>query len=535
MNSEVPPIPESNNSKLESTKPADKPLEELKVESTSDFDDAWLEDDTDNIVDLTIEPENEPIESESELTSSTIIEPDLSDRNEATEFTATDISSEQDTQLLEQPLENTSEQDTEDTKPLEKTSVVEDSEIAKQPSESLDEPELFVDSWLDELKSDPPSATPTQDIPLTTQHKEVNELEERKAVLQSEIEALKAQKEQMLLQQVREVRENMAQIVEEGTKELKERKAKLQIEIEKLERRKDRTNQEMRANFAGSSQELAVKVQGFKEYLVGSLQDLARAAEKLDLAKNEATPARTSTRERSRDNRIATGSSSRENRDRSRSDRRERLSRDTRDTRDTRGSRSSNRNSISSASQDRFSEPTFADQSRRIRQLIDKYLNSPNYYGSPWQLRRTFEQIHAKKVQDWFFVQGGRGAVNTMGSRLQNILVASAAISILHSLYGDRCRVLVLTDTPENLGEWRRGLQDCLGISRANFGSNRGVTLFDSPEVAVQRAERLIEDKLLPVIIIDETDELLNLSVLKFPLWLAFASSNKQSASNYLY
>ncbi|MGL4881865.1 MAG: DUF3086 domain-containing protein, partial [Waterburya sp.] len=175
------------------------------------------------------------------------------------------------------------------------------------------------------------------------------------------------------------------------------------------------------------------------------------------------------------------------------------------------------------------------DQSRRIRQLLDKYRNSPDYYGSPWQLRRTFEPIHAKRVQDWFFMQGGRGAIDSTGSRLQNILVASAVISILYNLYSDRCRVLVLTDTPENLGEWRRGLQDCLGISRNNFGTNRGVVLFDSPEILVQRAERLLQEKLLPIIIVDETEELLNLSVLKFPLWLAFASTTKPTASNYLY
>ena len=530
MNSEVPPISD-DNSKFESTQPAEKPLEELKVESTSDFDDAWSEDDVDeviDVVDVTIESENESPQSDRSSTNSTIIEPDIAESDEATELITTEIASEQETELIEQPLRNTPEQNIEDPKSSAFTDDLEDIEQAS--NESSDEPELFVDSWLDELKSDPPPATPSQNTSLAGQDEEVNELEKQKAVLQNEIEALKVQKEQMLLQQVKEVRENMAQIVEEGTKELKERKARLQIEIEKLERRKDRINQEMRASFAGSSQELAVKVQGFKEYLVGSLQDLARAAEKLDLAKNEANSTRSSARVRSRDEGMPMGNP---NRDRSRGV--SRRDRQTRDTRDNRGSRSSNRNSIASASQGQFSEPTFADQSRRIRQLIDKYLNNPNYYGSPWQLRRTFEQIHAKKVQDWFFVQGGRGAVDSMGSRLQNILVASAAISILHSLYGDRCRVLVLTDTPENLGEWRRGLQDCLGISRANFGSNRGVTLFDSPEVAVQRAERLIEDKLLPVIIIDETDELLNLSVLKFPLWLAFASSNKQSASNYLY
>ena len=342
----------------------------------------------------------------------------------------------------------------------------------------------------------------------------------------------------MLLQQTREIQQSMAQIVELGTQELKERKTALQIEIEKLERRRDRINQEMRSNFAGSSQELAVKVQGFKEYLVGSLQDLARAADKLDLVKREVSTSSSPRRSFSRDGESELDTARVRNRsDRAGRDPRSMGGRDGRSMRDSRrDSRSSRgRNPAPSASQSQFSEPTFADQSKRIRQLIDKYRNNPDYYGSPWQLRRTFEAIHAKKVQDWFFVQGGRGAVDSMGSRLQNILVASAAISILHNLYGDRCRVLVLTDTPENLGEWRRGLQDCLGISRSNFGSNRGVTLFDSPEVVVQRAERLIEEKLLPVIIIDETDELLNLSVLKFPIWLAFASSNKQASSNYLY
>ena len=114
-------------------------------------------------------------------------------------------------------------------------------------------------------------------------------------------------------------------------------------------------------------------------------------------------------------------------------------------------------------------------------------------------------------------------------------MVASATISILHDLYRDRTQVLILTDTPENLGEWRKGLEDCLGISRRDFGANRGVVMFDSPEILVQRAERLLADKLLPVIIIDETEEQLNLSVLKFPIWLAFASSNKSRSANYLY
>ena len=510
MNSEVPPISESDNSTPKpnesANQPPDRQLEELEVESTSEtVTDMWLEDDIVD-VELSVQSEAELEASQSRLRRLTA-EPALTvGESESTDSTATELDS---PEVLEEkeftPVETSTE---ENTAELEETTVEESTES-----------ELFVDSWLDEAKSD---LTPTEDTdevtPEIAQDDELSQLEKQKATLQSEIAALKSQKEQMLLAQVREVQENMGRMVEEGTRELKERKTALQIEIEKLERRKERINQEMRANFAGSSQELAVKVQGFKDYLVGSLQDLARAAEKLELAKTQPAPApRMRERVRSRDE---SDSIRRNEPERGRRTRRER-------DRDS--------GVASQAPQAQFSEPTFADRSKRIRQLIDKYRNNPDYYGAPWQLRRTFEPIHAKKVQEWFFTQGGRGAVDSMGSRLQNILVASAAISILHNLYGDRCRVLVLTDTPENLGEWRRGLQDCLGISRSNFGSNRGVTLFDAPEVVVQRAERLLEDKLLPMIVIDETEELLNLSVLKFPLWLAFASTTKSTASNYLY
>ena len=510
MNSEVPPIPESDDSKLDSvelveqSESKESELDELEVESTSEtISDVWSNED---IIDVVVNAQPEP-EPEPEPTSTIEKLPEVP---EVGDFSGLGVA-----------LENTTRQP--ESKP--------ESESKPEPEP---EPELFVDSWLDEPEIDSPTEETAQDNTVANIKDEIGELEQQKAALQGEIVTLKAQKQQLLSTQISEFQASLGQMIEEGTKELKERKTALQIEIEKLERRKERINQEMRANFAGSSQELAVKVQGFKNYLVGSLQDLARAADKLELAPPTQNRSRRSTEENGDDWDVAR---TRNRRDRtSRSDRDPRSSRDNRGSRDSRGSRDRDRNrNAPAAPQGQFSEPTFADQSRRIRQLIDKYRNNPDYYGSPWQLRRTFEPIHAKKVQDWFFVQGGRGAVDTMGSRLQNILIASAVVSILHSLHGDRCRVLVLTDTPENLGEWRRGLQDCLGISRSNFGSNRGVTLFDAPEVVVQRAERLIADKLLPIIIIDETEELLNLSVLKFPLWLAFASTAKPASSNYLY
>ena len=490
MNSEIPPIPESDNVNLEPVEPAN----EEQTAKLEDSNDVWTDsqdldrNDTD-IVDVNFE---------SQSTESSTIEDEFL------------------TPVSDLELETSPNKDSD-------TSDSAENQLESKLEASKNEPELFADSWLDESEANNSLADALNLEPQATSltnDSEIEILEERKNKLKSEIETLQAQKEQMLLEQIAKAQANIAVIVEEGTKELIERKTALQIEIEKLERRKERINQEMRRNFAGSSQELAVRVQGFKDYLVGSLQDLATAADKLELGSKAAPPARSRERNRVDPKREERGRVSRRDRERDRdrgqSDRR-------------------SRNNPPESAATQFSEPTFAEQGRRIRQLLDKYRNSPDYYGTPWQLRRTFEATHAKRVQDWFFTQGGRGAVDSMGSRLQNILVASAAISVLHNLYGDRCRVLVLTDTPENLGEWRRGLQDCLGLPRSSFGANRGVVLFDSPEVLIQGAERLIKDKLLPVIIVDETEELLNLSVLKFPLWLAFASTNKPTSSNYLY
>lgn len=478
MNSETPAIPESENSEsnlFEPDKSGDTPQSAEVTEVASEtFDDMWLEDEISEV-----SPEFQPSED-----------------------------------LVSQPLEVE----------LSSSTVVENLSEAQDSQESeTAEPELFVDTWLDQSEAE------KQDNSLSIEPNdpEIEPLEQQKAKLKQEIAELKAYKEQILLEQVKAARDNMGRMIEEGTQELRERKTALRVEIDKLERRKARINQEMRSNFAGSSKELAIRVQGFKEYLVGSLQDLATAADKLELAKTEERSSRTRERVRNQENSDYLPRSRERGQDREVNRSRERNRRSNEPTRARRETERS--------TQGQFAESTFADQSRRIRQLLDQYCNRPDYYGAPWQLRRTFDQNQARKVQEWFFNQGGRGAIDSMGSRLQNILVASATISILHDLYRDRTQVLVLTDTPENLGEWRKGLEDCLGISRRDFGTNRGIVLFDSPEVMVQRAERLIADKLLPIIIIDETEELLNLSVLKFPIWLAFDSQNKATSTNYLY
>lgn len=328
---------------------------------------------------------------------------------------------------------------------------------------------------------DPPkgenSTSPSDDNPEALAQR-IQELRQEEMALQRQVASLEASRDR-LQEQILEAQAAMGRLVQEGLSELEQRKQALQITVEQLERRQERVRAEMRKSFAGTSQDIAIRIQSFKDYLVGSLQDLALAAERLELpqpppqsvakpeAKAEAKPEPTTA--------------------------------------------------------PRFAEQSFQEQTRKIRNLIDQYRSQPDYYGPPWQLRRTFEPVHAERVSNWFFNQGGRGAVRTMGSRLQNVLIASAVISIMHSIYGNRLRTLVLAQTPERLGEWRRGLQDCLGISRGDFGPDRGLTLFEAPEPLALKADRLVKDNLMPLIIIDETEDQISLAMLQFPLWLAFA------------
>jgi chaperonin cofactor prefoldin len=335
--------------------------------------------------------------------------------------------------------------------------------------------------------------------------KRVADLQQQEKKLRQEIAALQSSYNAMLQKQVAETQMAISRLVKEGVSDLEQRKQTLQVAVEQLERRQERIKTEMRTTFAGSSQDLAMRVQGFKDYLVGSLQDLATSAEQLQLV---VEPTRSeSARETVRDPR----DSGRE------------PGRETLRERTDAGSAKPATNRSEEPSEPRFTESRFQEQAKRIRKLLDQYRTAPDYYGPPWQLRRTFEPVHAERVSSWFFNQSGRGAIRTMGSRLQNILIASATISVLNELYGERLRPLILGNSPERLGEWRRGLQDCLGVSRADFGIDEGIVLFEAPEPLAQRAERLVKQKQLPLIIIDETEEFVSVALLQFPLWLAFA------------
>ncbi|GBF79533.1 DUF3086 domain-containing protein [Aphanothece sacrum] len=317
---------------------------------------------------------------------------------------------------------------------------------------------------------------------------EIESLERQKRELNEEIKTLRSRKVQLLSEQTQEVEQTLRSLVQEGLKEFEQQKQALEIAVEQLERRRDKIRQEMRTTFAGVSQDLAIRVQGFKDYLVGSLQDLAAAAEQLEFPTTE-----------SWNEPLQTPSPV-----------------------------------VSSSSTVQFTKQQFEDQTRKIERILEQYRKNPDYYGPPWQLRRTFEPVHAERVQKWFFSQGGRGTIRSLGNRLQNILITSAVMSVLYSLYGDRSRTLILANSPERLGEWRRGLQDCLGISRGDFGPEKGVVLFESPDALIQKAERLVDEQYQPFVVIDETEDQIDLSLLQFPLWLGFARDPKQMSS-YLY
>ncbi|WGV23584.1 DUF3086 domain-containing protein [Halotia branconii] len=331
--------------------------------------------------------------------------------------------------------------------------------------------------------------TPSDNSPYTQAEQRIVQLQSTEAALKTEIANLQTSYK-TLQAQLSETQTTMGRFIQESLVQLEQRKQALQISVEQLERRQERIRNEMRTTFAGTSQDLAIRVQGFKDYLTGSLQDLAVAAEQLQLVPSVV----------------------------------ERQKPDVPETRATKAE--------PELVTPQFAQQQFQETTKKIRRLLDQYRSKPDYYGPPWQLRRTFEPVHAERVANWFFSQGGRGALRTMGSRLQNILITSAVISILHKLYGDRVRTLVLANTPERLGEWRRGLQDCLGIGRPDFGPDRGVVLFETPEALSQKADRLVKANQLPLIIIDDSEEQISLAMLQFPLWLAFAPDPK-TVRNY--
>jgi hypothetical protein len=268
--------------------------------------------------------------------------------------------------------------------------------------------------------------------------------------------------------------------------ELRQQRQQLLEEIGQLEARREQINQELNQSFSGQADQIARRVKGFQDYLVGALQDLAVAAEQIELVPQQVLVQPSPLDQ--------VGSSG-----------------------------------AAAATEQGSSPPPaaglFAADAELIRQRLGNFQAQPDFYADPWNLRRSLEPAASSLLDDWFLNQGGRGAQSSCGSRNRNALVAAAAIAILTDLYGERFQTLVLAGEPERLGEWRRGLQDCLGLSREDFGPNSGIVLFERADALIERADRLEERGELPFIVIDAGVNAVEIAVLQFPLWLAFAAA----------
>ncbi|MCT0226896.1 DUF3086 domain-containing protein [Synechococcus sp. CS-1331] len=275
--------------------------------------------------------------------------------------------------------------------------------------------------------------------------------------------------------------------------ELRERREALLQEIGQLETRRGQIQKEIETSFAGQADAMARRIKGFQDYLVGALQDLAVAAEQVELVPQQLLvqpspldqPAQTGTSPEPAPAGPATG--------------------------------------------------LFNQDEALIRERLAGFGGQPDFYANPWQLRRTLDPGGAALLTDWFLSQGGRGAQASCGSRSRNALVAAAAIAILGELYGERFQTLVLASQPERLGEWRRGLQDCLGLEREDFGPSSGIVLFERADALVERADRLEERNELPFIVIDAGELTIEVPILQFPLWLTFAAGPGEIASDESY
>ena len=263
-----------------------------------------------------------------------------------------------------------------------------------------------------------------------------------------------------------------------ATAELLERRSQLQQEIAELSQRKQQLETDLRQSFAGQSDAIARRVKGFQEYLGGALNDLAQSVESLELVVQPMVVQPSPLDQK---------------------------------TADPAGE-------ASDASAPPAVADTFRPDEDLIRASLQRFLEQPDFYAGPWKLRRSLDSNDVGLLEDWFFNQGGRGAQASRGSRPRNVLVSAALISVIGELYGDQFQALVLAGQPERLGEWRRGL------GREDFGPNSGIVLFDRADALVERADRLEERGEVPLILVDAAERAVDIPVLQFPLWLAFAA-----------
>ena len=273
--------------------------------------------------------------------------------------------------------------------------------------------------------------------------------------------------------------------------DLQSRRDGLQQEIDSLQQRKQQLEKDMAASFAGQSDAIARRVKGFQEYLGGALQGLAQSVETLELVAQPVVVKPSPL--------------------------------------DAQAAEAAAEQAMANSGGAPALADTFRPDEELIRTNLRRFLEQPDFYAEPWKLRRSLDDSDIAVLEDWFFNQGGRGAQASRGSRPRNVLLGAALIAIIGELYGDQFQTLVLAGQPERLGDWRRGLQDALGLGREDFGPSSGIVLFERGDALVERADRLEERGEVPLILIDAAERVVDVPVLQFPLWLAFAAGQGET------
>jgi len=276
------------------------------------------------------------------------------------------------------------------------------------------------------------------------------------------------------------------EISNEIFRDLFTKKDSLIKEIKELETKKNEIDKDIESNFKGQSDNIAKRVKGFQEYLTGALQNLSQNVEKLELVSQPIIVKPSPLDEKKQDN-VTT-----------------------------------NVVNVPALSE------TFKPDEEIIKNCFSSFTEQPDFYAEPWKLRRSLDSSDIEIMDDWFFNMGGRGSLESRGSRQKNALLTAGLISILGELYGDQFQTLILASQPERLGECRRILQDSLGLRRDDFGPNSGIVLFERPEGVIERADRLEANEELPFIIIDAAETSVEIPILQFPLWVAFAGSDNE-------
>jgi len=202
------------------------------------------------------------------------------------------------------------------------------------------------------------------------------------------------------------------EISNEIFRDLFSKKDSLIREIKELETKKNEIEKDIESNFKGQSDNIAKRVKGFQEYLTGVLQNLSQNVEKLELVSQpiivKPSPL------------------------------------------DEKKQHDSTNNVVNVPA---LSE-TFKPDQEIIKSLFSSFTEQPDFYAEPWKLRRSLDSSDIEIMDDWFFNMGGRGSLESRGSRQKNALLSAGLISILGELYGDQFQTLILASQPERLGEW---------------------------------------------------------------------------------